>query len=236
MLVLALIALELACVYVLGRRLLDGLVGGAIRAGAPRRWATWTLLAPGVALHEASHAAAATVLLGRVTRFVPFAPQRQADGGVLLGEVRWHPSRLPVLGGAVGRAIVGLAPLILVPAVVYVAGCALVPGVAVGDAPHELVTALADRPIGVGAVVWVLVAISASIGLLPSKVDHQDLPRALIVLAVAAGLWLLWRGGMDTADGERLLTGAAAPATFLAELLAAPAVVATVGGLALLRR
>ena len=41
MLVLALIALELLCLYVLGRRLLDGLVGDAVRSGRPRRWATW---------------------------------------------------------------------------------------------------------------------------------------------------------------------------------------------------
>ncbi|WP_026912577.1 hypothetical protein [Patulibacter minatonensis] len=230
MVVLAVIAVELLCVYVLGRRLLDGLVGDAIRAGRPRRWATWALLAPGVTLHEASHAAVATALLGKVTRFVPFSPTPMRDGGVLLGEVRWHPSRIPVLGGAVGRAAVGLAPLVLVPALVYAAGCALVPGVALGDAPHELPRALAERPVDVGAVLWAFVALSAAIGLLPSKVDHQDLPRALVVLALAAGLWLLWRGGIDSADGQRLLTDTAAPATFLAELLAVPAVVALVGG------
>jgi hypothetical protein len=230
MVVLAVIALELACVYVLGRRLLDGLVGGAMRAGPLRRGLTWALLAPGVALHEASHAAAATLLLGRVTRFVPFAPRPTADGGVLLGEVRWQPSRLPVLGAAVGRAAVGLAPLLLVPAVVYAAGCVLVPGVAVGDAPHELVRALADRPLGAGTVVWVLVALSASIGLLPSEVDHRDLPRALVVLAAVAIAWLVWRGGISAGDGDRLLTEAADPAAFLAELLAAPAAVAAVGG------
>jgi hypothetical protein len=231
MLVLALIALELLCLYVLGRRLLDGLVGDAVRAGRPRRWATWALLAPGVTLHEAAHALVATALLGRVTRFVPFAPKLARDGGVLLGEVRWHPSRLPVLGGPVGRALVGIAPLVLVPAVVYAAGCALVPGVALGDLPHELPAALAERPIDAGAIVWAFVALSASIGLLPSPVDHQDLPRALLVLAGVAVVWVVWRGGVDVADGERLLTDAALPATFLAELLAVPAVVATAGGI-----
>lgn len=231
MLVLAAIAAELLCLYVLGRRLLDGLVGDAVRAGRPRRWATWALLAPGVTLHEASHALVATALLGRVTRFVPFAPKPTRDGGVLLGEVRWHPSRLPVLGGPVGRALVGLAPLVLVPAVVYAAGCALVAGVALGDLPHELPVALAERPVDAGAVLWLLVALSASIGLLPSPVDHQDLPRALLVLAGVAVVWLAWRGGIDSADGERLLTDALAPATFLAELLAVPAAVAAVGGL-----
>lgn len=235
MVVLAVIALELLCVYVLGRRLLDGLVGRAVRAGGVRRWVTWVLLAPGVTLHEASHAAVATAVLGRVTRFVPFAPTPTRDGGVLLGEVRWGPSALPVLGGAVGRAAVGLAPLILVPAVVYAAGCALVPGVVLGDAPHELPAALASRPIDVGAVAWTFVALSSGIGLLPSKVDHQDLPRALAALALVAGVWLLWRGGIDAADGERLLTDAVAPAAFLAELLAVPAVVAVLGA-ALVRR
>lgn len=235
MVVLALIALELLCVYVLGRRLLDGLVGGAIRSGGPRRWATWALLAPGVALHEASHAATATAVLGRVTRFVPFAPKPTRDDGVLLGEVRWHPSRLPVLGGPVGRAAVGLAPLVMVPAVVYAVGCVLVPGVVLGDPPHELPVALAGRPVGVGAVLWAFVALSAAIGLLPSKVDHRDLPRALVVLALAAGAWLLWRGGIDAADGERLLTDAALPAAFLAELLAVPAAVAVLGA-AVVRR
>lgn len=235
MLVLAVIAVELLCLYVLGRRLLDGLVGDAVRAGRARRWATWALLAPGVTLHEASHALVATALLGRVRRFVPFAPRPTRDGGVLLGEVRWEPSRLPVLGGPVGRALVGLAPLVLVPALVYVAGCALVPGVALGDAPHDLPVALAERPVDAGAVAWVLVALSASIGLLPSRIDHRDLPRALLVLAGVAVLWLLWRGGIGTADGERLLTDTARPVAFLAELLAVPAVVAAAGGLVLRR-
>ncbi|CAB4923964.1 unannotated protein [freshwater metagenome] len=235
MVVLALIALELVCLYVLGRRLLDGLVGDAVRAGRPRRWATWTLLAPGVTLHEASHAAVATFLGGRVVRFVPFRPAPMRGGGVLLGEVRWHPSPIPVLGGPVGRALVGLAPLVLVPGVVYAAGCALVPGVALGDLPHELPAALVERPVDVGALLWLFVALSASIGLLPSRIDHQDLPRALALLALAAVAWLVWRGGIDAADGRRLITDAAVPATFLAELLAPPAAVAAVGGL-LLRR
>lgn len=235
MVVLAVIALELLCVYVLGRRLLDGLVSGAMRSGGPRRWATWTLLAPGVALHEASHATVATLLLGRVTRFVPFAPAPTRDGGALLGEVRWRPSRLPLLGGPVGRAAVGLAPLVLVPAIVYAAGCALVPGVVLGDAPHQLPVALVERPVDVGAVLWAFVALSAAIGLLPSKVDHQDLPRALVVLALVAGLWLLWRGGIDATDGERLLTDAALPAAFLAELLAVPAAVAVLGAVVVRR-
>jgi hypothetical protein len=235
MVVLAVIALELLCLYVLGRRLLDGLVGDAVRAGRPRRWRPWGLLAPGVTLHEASHAAVATALGGRVRRFVPFRPTPMPGGGVLLGEVRWDPSPLPVLGGPLGRAMVGLAPLVLVPAVVYAAGCVLVPGVALGDPPRDLPVAFAERPIDVGAVVWILVALSASIGLLPSRIDHQDLPRALLLLAGVAVVGLVWRGGVDAADGQRLLTDAVAPATFLAELLAAPAAVALVGGV-LIRR
>jgi hypothetical protein len=235
MVVLAVIALELACVYVLGRRLLDRLVGGAVRGGRPRRWATWALLAPGVTLHEASHAAVATLLGGRVVRFVPFRPQRGRGGEVLLGEVRWHPSRLPVLGGPVGRALVGLAPLVLVPAVVYAAGCVLVSGVALGDAPRALGTALVERPVDLGVVLWAFLALSASVGLLPSPVDHRDLPRALALVGLAAVVWIAWRGGVDAADGRRLLTDAAAPATFLAELLAPAAVVAAVGGVVVRR-
>lgn len=231
MIVFALLALELVCIYVLGRRLLDRLVSHAVHAGGLRRGLIWTFLAPGVALHEAAHAVTATVLLGRVQRFVPFRPQPTADGGVLLGEVRYQPSRLPLLGGPVGRAAIGLAPLLLVPAVVYAAGCALVPGVALGDLPQRLPAALVDRGPTVGGLLWLYVALSASVGLLPSKDDHQDLPRALLVLVLAAGIWLLWRGGVDTADGTRLVTGADGPARFLAQLLAPPAVVALVGGL-----
>lgn len=235
MVVLGILALELLCVYVLGRRLLDGLVSRAARSGSTRRWATWVALAPGVTLHEASHAVTATALLGRVVRFVPFAPRPLPDGGVLLGEVRWRPSRLPVLGGAIGRALVGIAPLVLVPAVVYAAGCVLVPGVALGDPPVDLVGGLFGDGASVGGVLWLLLALSASIGLLPSPVDHRDLPRALILLTLAAVAWVAWRGGVDAGDGTQLLTDAAAPLSFLAQLLAPPAVVALVGG-GLLRR
>jgi hypothetical protein len=235
MIVLALLALELACVYVLGRRLLDRIVGSAVHGGRARRWATWAFLAPGVSLHEASHALTATLVLGRVTRFVPFAPRLQPDGGVLLGEVRWRPSRLPVLGGAIGRAAVGLAPLVLVPAAVYAAGCVLVPGVALGDPPADLPGGLFGDGPSAGAVVWALVALSASIGLLPSAVDHRDLPRALMLLVLVAVAWLAWRGGVDAGDGGRLLTDAAGPAEFLAQLLAPAAAVALVGGV-LVRR
>lgn len=231
MIVFALLALELVCIYVLGRRLLNRLVDHAVHTGRVRRGLIWAFLAPGVALHESAHAAMATVLLGRVQRFVPFRPRPAADGGVVLGEVRYRPSRLPALGGPVGRAAVGLAPLVLVPAVVYAAGCALVPGVALGDLPQRLPAALVDRGPSVGGLLWLYVALSASVGLLPSKVDHRDLPRALLVLGFAAGVWLLWRGGIDTADGARLATGAGGPARFLAQLLAPPAVVALVGGL-----
>jgi hypothetical protein len=235
MVVLGILVVELLCVYVLGRRLLDGLVAGAARSGPARRWATWVALAPGVTLHEASHAVTATALLGRVVRFVPFAPRPLPDGGVLLGEVRWRPSRIPVLGGAIGRAAVGLAPLVLVPAVVYAAGCALVPGFALGDPPGDLPGALFSDGASAGGVLWLLLALSASIGLLPSPVDHRDLPRALVLLTVAAVVWIAWRGGVDAGDGTRLLTDAAAPLAFLAQLLAPPALVALVGG-GLLRR
>ena len=235
MVVLAVLAAELWCVYVLGRRVLDRLVARAASGGSLRRWATWGFLAPGVALHEGAHALAATALLGRVTRFVPFAPRPLPDGGMLLGEVRYRLSPLPVLGGALGRAMVGLAPLVVVPLVVYVAGCALVTGVAVGDDPVALGRGLVDRGLDAGAVLWLLLALSAAIGLLPSPTDHRDLPQALALVAAVALAWLLWRGGVDDGEGRRLLTDALGPATFAAQLLAPAAVVAVVGA-ALLRR
>ncbi|WP_320673075.1 hypothetical protein [Patulibacter defluvii] len=233
MLVFALLALELVCVYVLGRRVLDRLVARAAYGPAPRRWLTWGFLAPGVALHESAHAVTAIALLGRVERFVPFRPRPLPDGGVLLGEVRYRGSRLPLLGGPLGRALVGLAPLVLVPLVVYVAGCALVPGVAVGDDPARLGRALVDDGLSAGLVVWIAIALSASIGLLPSRIDHQDLPRALALVAAVAVVWLLWRGGIDAVEGRRLVTDAAGPATFAAQLLAPSAVVALLGSLLL---
>ncbi|MGE4427729.1 MAG: hypothetical protein AB7G37_14860 [Solirubrobacteraceae bacterium] len=235
MLVFALLAAELLCVYLLGRRTLDRLVAGAVRSRGPRRWLTWTFLAPGVTLHEAAHAVTVVALLGRVSRFVPFRPRPAPDGGVILGEVRYHRSRLPGLSGPLAGAAIGLAPLILVPAVVYVAGCALVTGVAVGDAPEHLGRALVEGPIDTGRIVWVLVALSAGVGLLPSPVDHRDLPQALALVGVGLLVWLLVRGGLDATEGERLVTDASGPATFAAQLLAVPAVIATVGAVVLRR-
>ncbi|MCK9250836.1 MAG: hypothetical protein M0P31_17895 [Solirubrobacteraceae bacterium] len=235
MLVFAVLAVELLCVYLLGRRTLDRLVAGAVRSRGPRRCLTWAFLAPGIVLHEAAHAVTVVALLGRVTRFTPFRPRASPDGGVILGEVRYHRSRLPVLRGPLAGAAIGLAPLVLVPVVVYVAGCALVPGVAVGDDPEALGRALVDGPIDAGRIAWALVALSAGVGLLPSPVDHRDLPQALALVAAGLLVWLLVRGGLDASEGERLLTDAAAPATFAAQLLAVPAVVATVGAVALRR-
>ena len=234
-LVLALVAVELCCIYLLGRRVLDRLVARAVAGGRARRWCTWAFLAPGVALHEGAHALAATALLGRVTRFVPFAPRPMAGGGVLLGEVRYRTAPLPVLGGAPGRAAIGLAPLVVVPVVVYVLGCVLVTGVAVGDDPADLARGLVDRGPDVGSALWLLLALSAGIGLLPSPTDHRDLPQALALLAAIALGWLAWRGGLDRAEGQQLLTDALGPATFVAQLLAPAAAVALVGAL-LLRR
>jgi hypothetical protein len=81
----------------------------------------YLLVLPGVTLHEAAHYLACLLTGTRVSRFVPFWPQRSASGRLLLGYVRHERRPFPV------EAVIGLAPILLNPLGVLVVTALLTP-------------------------------------------------------------------------------------------------------------
>ena len=175
---ICLIPFELGVLYLLGRRLgsrwASGLQGGGIRG----RVKAWLLLAPGTVLHESSHALACLLTGVRVRKFVPFHPVLSKGGGVRLGYVE-HDGSGPLRG-----ALIGMAPLLLVPGLIYLAGVLLLPGAQLGMPPLELV-GLANQ-LAPGVILWWLLTLSGSVGAAPSPSDHRDLPAALLILGPLA--------------------------------------------------
>jgi hypothetical protein len=211
----AVLLIEVLVIYTVGRPLLSSMVGWALSAGTLKRWATWLLLAPGVTLHESAHALVALGLGGQVDRFVPFWPHREPDG-VRFGYVIHGGA----IGGPLGGAAVGMAPLWMVPLLTYLAGMLLIPGH--GSDPAGLLSAAVTHLASPLTWLWFWLTLSSCIGLLPSPTDHRDLPPALAFAAILATLAVLFGISLDLAQISGVLT-------LLAQLLAVPAVLALAG-------
>lgn len=175
------LVLELVLIYTAGSRVSSRILGWGLHGGGWKRFLGWTLLAPGTAIHETSHLVVVILLGGRVIRFQPFAPQREEGGRVQLGVVE----HTPVRGGPIGGSLVGMAPLLGVPLVVWLSGMLLPGG---GGNPWSVLSAASHTPWG---ILWIGVCMVVSLGALPSPSDHRDLPWALLIFApLAAGLWI----------------------------------------------
>lgn len=212
-----LIPLEVAVIYLAGSRLLGKMVAIGLGRSRRVRWVLWALLAPGVCLHEVSHAMVALILGGRVHRFVPFAPHYE-EGSVRFGYVTFSETR----GGVVGRALVGMAPLWLLPSLTYLLACSLLDSMQLGDPPLQVLSALSSS--GLLAIPGLVLLISFSLAVLPSPEDHSSLPLAL--LAVLAGATLLGLLGFTVTVASLLL-----PLGFVGQLLAIPALISGLGWL-----
>lgn len=208
------VLIEVGAIYAAGRPVLSRLIGWGLTGGRTRRWPLWALLAPGVTLHESAHALVALALGGAIHRFVPFAPHREPDG-VRFGYV----THSETAAGPVGGAMVGLAPLWLVPLLTYLIGVMVIPHAVLGDAPLDLLAAAAEHPAG---WLWLMLSLSACIGLLPSPTDHRDLPAAMVVTAIFGALAAFAGVSFDLAVMRD-------PAIFFAQLLALPAGLAVTG-------
>jgi hypothetical protein len=196
-------------------------LGLAERQVSPRlavhRWLGTLLILPGTVIHELAHALAVLVLGGRIDRFVPFWPIRQADGTVLFGQVLFHGFDDPLR-----RALVALAPLLLVPPAL--SGLTLL---TLGTlAPAEILTALGQAPLPV-ALVWSSAMLLLSRGAFPSIGDPIGLVGALLVLILGLGLLL----GTAALAGP---IGVLALLNLLASIFALPALMALVTLLAAL--
>lgn len=185
--------------YALGSYAMSAL--GSTAAGSKgfsRRLAFYLLVAPGVIAHESAHYVAAKLTGTPVGRFVPFAPRTDASGKITLGYVS-HAARGPLTAAVIGMAPVIANPLVLVVLTAYItpiepfAGTASVSptGGQLGDATVFQVIGDMGSRAGEFAtsepllfLVWVYLALSLSLGAVPSRSDLAAVPAALFLVAV----------------------------------------------------
>jgi hypothetical protein len=205
-----LLAVELALLR-RGQRRLFWAMAGATRSRLP----AYVLAAPGTALHEASHYLACVALgvpvLGRVRLFWP---ERTPAGDVILGSVRHAPT------GPLRRALIAIAPLVLVPATLALVSLLLLGGDALSHLPDALGRVPAWR-----AALWVYVSLSCGQAVFPSPGDRVGAFGAASLLALgvlAIGAIVLAAGGgglqdvLGAVDGVLALPALGAAVSLLA--------------------
>ena len=177
-------ALELAVLYLAGSYAMAPMAGLlSFRSGGAGlgRLVFYLLVLPGVTLHEAAHYLACLLTGTRVSRFVPFWPQRSASGRLLLGYVRHERRPFPV------EAVIGLAPIVLNPLGVLVVTALLTPLTLaeVTDPQFEVVKEgiltsgfLTGSPLV--AATWIYLSLSFALGSVPSREDLSSVPAALL--------------------------------------------------------
>jgi hypothetical protein len=200
-------ALELAVLYLAGSYAmarLPGLLGFRSGGAGLGRLVFYLLVLPGVTLHEAAHYLACLLTGTRVSRFVPFWPQRSASGRLLLGYVRHERRSFPV------EAIIGLAPILLNPLGVLVVTALFTPLTLAQaiDPRFEVVNEvvltsgfLTGSPLV--AATWIYLSLSFALGSVPSRADLTSVPAALLFFGVGVFLVGFLRG-----DSESIATGA----------------------------
>jgi hypothetical protein len=224
------LALELVVLYAAGSYAMGRLMGFTAGGGVVGRSAFYFLIFPGVVLHEIAHYLACLITGTRVVRFAPFAPQRSADGRLVLGYVRHERRAFPV------RAVIGLAPVLLNPlGILFVtalltpltfeevaapSGGILVSEIFAGGFP-------ADDPLLFAA--WAYLSLSFALGSVPSREDLSGLP--LLVLALVGGILLA--GFLETDAGSAIFSAAFGLSALAARIYALPAAVAVGGALAM---
>jgi hypothetical protein len=191
---LELLVLYLAGSYAMSR--LAGLLGFHSGGAALGRVLFYLLVLPGVTLHEAAHYLACLLTGTRVSRFVPFWPQRSAGGRLLLGYVRHERRPFPV------EAVIGLAPILLNPLGVIVVTALLTPFTLaqVADPRFEVINGvlltsgfLMGSPLL--ATTWIYLSFSFALGSVPSRADLSSVPAALLLFGGGVFLVGFLRGG-----------------------------------------
>ncbi len=223
------LAVELLVLYAAGSYAMGRLMGFTASGGIVGRIAFYLSVFPGVVLHESAHYLACLITGTKVVRFAPFSPQRSADGRLVLGYVRHERRALPI------RAIIGLAPVILNPLGLLLATALLTPltfrqatepsvglvlkGIFADGFPTE-------APLLFGA--WAYLALSFSLGSVPSREDLSGLP--LLVLVLGGGILLA--GSLGTGAGGVVFSTVYDLTALATRIYALPAAVAVGGALA----
>jgi len=195
-------ALELAVLYLAGSYAMARMAGLlSFRSGGAGlgRLVFYLLVLPGVTLHEAAHYLACLLTGTRVSRFVPFWPQRSASGRLLLGYVRHERRPFPV------EAVIGLAPIVLNPLGVLVVTALLTPLTLaeVTDPQFEVVKeGILTSGFLTGsllvAATWIYLSLSFALGSVPSREDLSSVPAALLFFGGGVFLVGFLRGGPES--------------------------------------
>lgn len=187
------LGLQLVALYVLGSYAMSTLGSAAAGKGFVRKLGFYLLVAPGVVAHESAHYLAAKLTGTPVGRFVPFAPRADASGKVTLGYVT-HAARGPVTAAVIGMAPVLANPLLLVVLTSLITPVDPLAGSALSSAAgDQLAEAGVSEVVGdmgsragqfassepVMFLVWAYLALSLSLGAVPSRSDLAAVPAAL---------------------------------------------------------
>jgi hypothetical protein len=224
------LAVELVVLYAAGSYAMGRLMSFTARGGVVGRSAFYLLVFPGVVLHEGAHYLACLITGTEVVRFVPFSPQRSADGRIVLGYVRHERRALPI------RAIIGLAPVLSNPLGILFATALLTPltfrqaaDPSVGIVVREIFAGgfLTDAPLLAAA--WAYLSLSFALGSVPSREDLPGLP--LLVLVLGGGILLA--GSLGTGAGGDMFSAAYDLTALAARIYALPAAMATGGAVAM---
>lgn len=186
-----LLIIEIAVLYTIGKSVNEYFAGQIIHTASKfQKMLLHFLFAPGVALHESSHAIVSVLLGGHIHKFVPYHPQVAEDGtSILFGYVSHSGTEDPVRGFAIG-----IAPLIGVPVLLLAIGSLIIPEASFGDGPFQVFKLALEHMFTTPlAILFVYLMISGSIGMLPSASDHRDIiPFTIITVVVVAAVVLLF--------------------------------------------
>lgn len=199
------LGLQLVAMYVLGSYAMSALgsIGAASGMASSGRLLFYLLVAPGVICHESAHYLACKITGTPVGKFRPFAPSTDPTGRTTLGYVT-HASRGPLTAAVIGMAPVLANPLLLVVLTAYItpveplAGTALATpaggqltdsGVfqAIGDMGSRAARFATGEPLLF--LVWAYLALSLSLGAVPSRSDLVAVPAALFVVALGGFIY-----------------------------------------------
>jgi hypothetical protein len=197
-----------------GQRRLFWRLGG----GGKLRGVAYLAVMPGTILHESSHWLACRMLAVPVGRTRLFRPRRHPDGSVGLGEVRHART------GPLRRALISVAPLVLVPAGLAAASVILLGPHVFAHLPHGISTVPPWR-----LVLWGWCSLSCAQAAFPSSGDRFGVLGSLVLVVVLAIVLV----SLDALGGPSALRAALAAA---AGLLALPALVGTIALAVLPRR
>jgi hypothetical protein len=152
------------------------------------RGPAYFLAVPGTVLHELAHLIACKVLLVPTGRVALFNPSQGPDGSVTLGYVEHYQS------DTWRSAVVGMAPLLLVPPLLLGISILLLGGQVI----HEPLAALTGAAWWRVAL-WAYIAISTAQGTFPSPGDHVPVAGAAGLAALGLIVGLSWPQGTTLA-------------------------------------